>query len=174
MTVTVKRFGAMKERMQFNKKNLVVIQLTVPERKAGRKCFHVFLPFYLIKNTAIGRKVGEQCLTGETGAFFHGKIGFLTENIVARIAFTKYGTSVQAVEHVSSGHFFFHEAVRKDNIVGIQKITENISHCHHLRTVVAAHFLKWGTMPGVQIDLTFFFDKSARKRGIVDQITGAA
>ena len=128
----------------------------------------------LIEDMELDFSPGMNVLTGETGAFFHGKIGFLTENIVARIAFTKYGTSVQAVEHVSSGHFLFHEAVRKDNIVGIQKITENISHCHHLRTVVAAHFLKWGTMPGVQIDLTFFFDKSARKGGIVDQITGAA
>ena len=164
----------MKERMQFNKKDFVILQLAVPEREIGRKRFHVFLSLYLIKNTTVGWKVGKQCLTGKTSALFHRKIGFLTENIVARIAFTKYGTSVQAVEHVGSGHFFFHEAVRKDNIIGIQKVTENISHRHHLRTVVTAHFFKRGTMPGIQIDLTFFFDKSAGKRGIVDQITGAA
>ena len=96
------------------------------------------------------------------------------EDIIAGIAFMQNCASIQTVQHIGSGHFFFHKAVWEYQIVRGEKIAKYISHCDHLRSIIAPHFFQWSSVPGIQINLSFFFDKTPWKRRIIYKIAGAA
>ena len=58
------------ERMQFNKKNLILIQLGIPQRKILRERLHISLIVQSIKITTESRKVGKQFFALQTDLLF--------------------------------------------------------------------------------------------------------
>ena len=70
MMITGKIFQTMKERMQFNKKNLILIQLGIPQRKILRERLHISLIVQSIKITTESRKVGKQFFALQTDLLF--------------------------------------------------------------------------------------------------------
>ena len=70
MMITGKIFQTMKERMQFNKKNLILIQLGIPQRKILRERLHISLIVQSIKITTESRKVGKQFFVLQSDLLF--------------------------------------------------------------------------------------------------------
>ena len=70
MMITGKIFQTMKEWMQFNKKNLILIQLGIPQRKILRERLHISLIVQSIKITTESRKVGKQFFALQTDLLF--------------------------------------------------------------------------------------------------------
>ena len=99
---------------------------------------------------------------------------FTVEDIIPGISFMKNRTSVKSGQHIGAGHHLFHEAVWKNQVIGIQQVPENITHAYRFRPVVPSHFFQGRAMPCIQIDLSVFFYESSRESGIVHQVPGLA
>ena len=171
MAVSFKSLASVEKRVKLHQKDLSVAELAVPEPEMTGQRIHVILTVHISDQAPEGRKISDQPFAFQSCFFKKAFIRRAAEYIVSGISLPEYGAPVKTGEHISAGHFFFHKRIGKYKIIRIQKIPQDVPHADGFRTVVPAHFLQGRSMPGVQIDLPFFFYEASRESGVVYQIT---
>ena len=177
MAVTIKIFASVEERMKFDQQYFVIVKAFIPYPQMTVQNIHILPVIYAVHQTPEGWQIHDdlfplQSLCSQKPALPLSR--FTVEDIIPGISFMKNRTSVKSGQHIGAGHHLFHEAVWKNQVIGIQQVPENVTHAHRFRPVVPSHFLQRRTMPCIQIDLSVFFYESSRESGIVHQVPGLA